>query len=340
MSDKIFYNKYLKYPNLNNYHNKYLKYKAKYLKLKEQIGKGLSDDELVPFAKEIYEIQRSLESYFGEKIYLTGSAAVVLLAKKCDTEGEGKRVSMEDYPIPGDADFILDVTGDISLKREGYRYKTINVEGFEYSRESHASTRSDTFINSENNRTINSFDLTCDGVRRYHTYDIGEGKLIKILDISAIIDNYLENSEGVKEEADKLKRGVLLALKDCESIKVEREEEPSRFARSGRSGRSSIMGSLFSSFGIEEESGEASVGAAAAAPVASPVREYGASSGTGRLSFESPPRTSRLTFESPQLSRQLDFGSVTTPSGGVKRKPEDSELEPLSPMSSEKKSRD
>lgn len=297
---------------MNIYKDKYLKYKMKYLKLKEQLGNGISDDELVNFSKEIYEIQDALESYFGKIVYLTGSAAVVLLAKKCDKEGQGVHVSSEDYPIPSDADFLLDMTEDKKLRNGGYNNKTLVVEGKEYKRDDDGFISSGTFKYSGSDRVIKDFDLTKDFVRNYHTYDIGDGKLIKILDVNAILDNYLDNSGGEKEEKDKLKRNVLIVIKDCESIKIVRESKPSRLSSSIRSR------SLFGDIGDLPEPKmtldfEEDIGAGAAA------------SGTGSaLNFESPvrqfgvPRTIGRFGTPPSIGRAIDF-SFDSPVGGIKR---------------------
>ena len=163
---------------MNNYYDKYFKYKMKYLNLKNQVGKGSisTPENIIYNMLELYDIVTS----FYEEVYITGSMAIYALAFFLDIK------LPPNYPLPNDVDFLV--------YSEGRLINEKNIAN--YIRKQSTAEKSVEMINESSTNFFKSFDLiVTNNYKHYHTIT-HNGHEIKILQLSEIKNEYLDNNNS------------------------------------------------------------------------------------------------------------------------------------------------
>ena len=93
---------------MNNYYIKYLKYKIKYLNLKDQLNGIIGPGEIIGNMLELY----NMVSTKYTEVYLTGSMALCFLAHNLGVELD------EGYPLPNDVDFVVYNNGKLLIEEK------------------------------------------------------------------------------------------------------------------------------------------------------------------------------------------------------------------------------
>ncbi len=187
------------------YYLKYLKYKKKYLELKKMNGSGEKNinssfiDFKINYIINIYnELQKSFNN-----IYLTGSAAILLLAYSHNYIDLYLNGNLE---LPNDIDIIIQ--GDHIHK------KTILINDIILENKYNNPVRSTTFSNLKSNISI---DISAqDKINKFISLNIKQNT-INIIDLNIILDDYkenldLENKDNKKKQFDKIKIQLLQDL--------------------------------------------------------------------------------------------------------------------------------
>ena len=146
----------------------------KYLNLKNQVGKGSisTPENIMNNMLELYDIVTS----FYEEVYITGSMALAFFLNiKLPTN----------YPLPNDVDFIV--------YSEGMRL--INEKNIaNYIRKQSTDEKSVEMINESSTNFFKSFDLIVTNKYKHYHIITHNGHEIKILLLSEIKNEYLDNN--------------------------------------------------------------------------------------------------------------------------------------------------
>lgn len=213
-----------------DFEQKYYKYKAKYLQVKnnfKQIGGNLPE-WYSQFETDLMALNEKLKSQFPEGYAFTGSGAVALMARYMNIE------LLNILPKPNDFDIVA-VSEPITGNLFGYTKKQVTTE------------KSQTFELIQNN-IKKSFDII--------TVDkIGRRLLVNGIPIyspNSILTEYKLEERPEKRIADEVKKAVLerliklLQTETYPNVKYE-EEKKSRFEteENGNSGFGGLAKSLF-----------------------------------------------------------------------------------------------
>lgn len=272
-----------------DYLHKYLKYKNKYLHLKNQVGgtpEWLNDE----FLKGVVEIYGFISENFGsENTFITGSTALVLLAHV-----NGINLPT-DYPRPNDVDFMIVKKGLFNSSRMG-----------PFVRKQDTPERSVTYqIEGDEPFYFRSTDMSAvSRMRRYHTVEI-RGIPINIQYIKSISENYDDMLESEITEKGVVNHHMKINLmKILNKMDLPYEEEAMDVGRRTGMPRMPAFGSPPRMGGL--------FGMASAAP-ASPTSPVGR-----RFDFGTPPAaaSTRDTVPStqdtvpstpPRVARRFNF---------------------------------
>ena len=161
---------------MNNYYIKYLKYKIKYLNLKDQVGNGriISTEEIIGNMLELY----NLVSTKYTEVYLTGSMALYFLAHNFGVELD------EDYPLPNDVDFVVYNNGKLLIEEK-------NI--ISYKREQSTPERSVTMKSDTTENYFKSFDIIASKLYKNHHVVNYNGQDINVLNLTSIKNEYMDD---------------------------------------------------------------------------------------------------------------------------------------------------
>lgn len=188
---------------MNNYYDKYLKYKIKYLNLKDQVGKGsiVSPEEIIGNMLELYNMVS--EKY--TEVYLTGSMALYFLAHNFDVELD------EGYPLPNDVDFVVYNDGKLSIEEK-------KITSFQ--REQSTAERSVTMRSDTTENYFKSFDIIAFRLYKNHHVVNYNGQNINVLNLTSIKNEYMDDINpintkklGLIEKLEKLSLETILTKK-------------------------------------------------------------------------------------------------------------------------------
>jgi hypothetical protein len=205
-----------------NFEEKYLKYKAKYLKIKNINQKGGNlPDWYLEFEKDLLELNQKLSGYFDEGYAFTGSSAIAYLARSMN-----KLELLNMLPKPNDFDIIA-----VSIPIRGSLFGYNKLQSTEESSQTFEKTEK--ILNEEGKEIgtkIKSFDVTTQKSipRRLFINNI------PFYSPELILDIYNMESREEKTSEDEIKKAVLkelikyLKIESFKNIKME-EEKKSRF---------------------------------------------------------------------------------------------------------------
>ena len=143
-----------------DYYKKYLKYKNKYLQLKNQLG------------GDVHEYKDLFNSYFGDTWILTGSEAIKIYLEHFNL---GRLLTF----TPNDVDIIV-------VQNDTYNYQKIG----DYTRKQDRVEKSMTFI-----KDSKSFDITTEKSSSY--YEING---FRLMDPKVMLSNYRDNRRNVTDD--------------------------------------------------------------------------------------------------------------------------------------------
>ena len=168
---------------MNNYYIKYLKYKIKYLNLKDQVGNGriISTEEIIGNMLELY----NMVSTKYTEVYLTGSMALYFLAHNFGVELD------EDYPLPNDVDFVVYNNGKLLIEEK-------NI--ISYKREQSTAERSVTMKSDTTENYFKSFDIIASKLYKNHHVVLYNGQNINVLDLTSIKDEYIDDINPINSK--------------------------------------------------------------------------------------------------------------------------------------------
>jgi len=198
-----------------NYKFKYLKYKNKYLQIKQNLNNsnkinnmkgGINDKEIYQFKNELFNIYR-LVSGVNDTAYLTGSGTLVYIADRL-------KLDLSNINLPNDLDFMYEGAEDtrnsigdfIPLQKTPQASRTWNIDPSKDYMASSKLIKSFDFTKNRSRNEFPTFTLT-DSDSQHKPININILALNKIK--SFYQENFDENPEGTEE---KIKAGNRIHL--------------------------------------------------------------------------------------------------------------------------------